>query len=75
MKRATWQAMKDGIFRVTGYPRLTVHDELDFSDPGGCNEAFKALEHIMENAIPLRIPVRVDLDIGPDWGHCSPVAA
>jgi len=69
MKKATWKCMKDGIFRATGYPKITVHDELDFSDPGGRDEAFREMKHIMENAIPLKVPVRLDYDFGPDWGH------
>ena len=57
----------------TGIPRLTVHDELDFSDPGGKDGAFREMKHIMETALPLRIPVRADGDIGPDWGHVEPI--
>lgn len=71
MKMAMWRCWKDGIFDVTGIPRLTVHDELDFSDPGGKDEAFLEMKHILENAIPLRLPVRADFDFGEDWGHCK----
>lgn len=69
MKVAMLQCWRDGIFDVTGVPSLTVHDELDFSDVGDCDEAFAEMKHIMETALPLRIPVRADGDIGPDWGH------
>jgi DNA polymerase I-like protein with 3'-5' exonuclease and polymerase domains len=69
MKKAMWLCWKDGVFDATGTPRLTVHDELDFSDPGGESEAFKEMQHILETAIQLRIPVKADCDIGPDWGH------
>lgn len=69
MKRAMWQCWKDGIFAETGIPRLTVHDELDFSDPGGKDAAFREMRRVLETAIPLRIPVKADCDIGPDWGH------
>lgn len=68
MKMAMHRCWKDGIFDVTGIPRLTVHDELDFSDPGGRDDAFNEMRHIMETAIPLRIPVRADYEIGPNWG-------
>lgn len=69
MKMAMLMCWKAGIFDATGIPRLTVHDELDFSDPGGRDEAFREMKRILESAIPLRIPVRADCDIGPDWGH------
>lgn len=69
MKKAMWQCWKDGVFDATGTPRLTVHDELDFSDPGGKKEAFREMQHIMESAIKLRIPVKADCDVGADWGH------
>lgn len=71
MKMAMLQCWEDGIFDETGVPRLTVHDELDFSDPGGREQAFAAMQHVMENAIPLRIPVKADMELGPDWGHCA----
>ena len=69
MKMAMLKCWKDGVFDATGIPRLTVHDELDFSDPGGRDEAFKEMKRILETAIPLRIPILADCDIGPDWGH------
>lgn len=31
------------------------------------------LKQIIETALPLRIPVKADGDIGPDWGHVSPI--
>lgn len=73
IKLAMLKCYKDGVFHVTGVPRLTVHDELDFSDPGGRIEAFKEMRRIMENVLPLRVPVRADGDYGPDWGHVKPL--
>jgi DNA polymerase I-like protein with 3'-5' exonuclease and polymerase domains len=73
MKVAMLQCWRDGIFDVTGVPSITVHDELDFSDIGGTDEAFKEMQHIMETALTLKIPVRADGDIGPDWGHLKPI--
>lgn len=73
MKKAMWQCWIDGIFDSTGVPRLTVHDELDFSDPGGCDEAFDEMQHIMETAIALKIPIKADAEIGPDWGHTKDI--
>lgn len=69
MKKAMLICWESGIFDATGVPRLTVHDELDFSDPGGRDEAFREMQHVMETAIPgLRIPVRADYEIGLNWG-------
>jgi DNA polymerase I-like protein with 3'-5' exonuclease and polymerase domains len=73
MKKAMWQCYRDGVFDETGVPRLTVHDELDFSDPGGKDEAFREMKHIMEHALPLSIPVKADGEIGPDWGHIQAI--
>jgi len=69
LKAATLRCWLDGVFDRTGVPRLTIHDELDFSDPGGCDDAFREMKHIMENTVKLLIPIRADGDIGPDWGH------
>jgi len=73
MKKAMLQCWQDGVFDQTGVPRLTVHDELNFSDPGGRDDAFREMQHILETAIPLSIPVRADGEIGPDWGHLKPI--
>lgn len=73
MKKAMLRCYLDGVFDETGIPRLTVHDELDFSDPGGKDEAFREMKHIMETALPISIPVRADGDIGPDWGHVEAI--
>lgn len=68
MKMAMLKCWEDGVFDETGVPRLTVHDELDFSDEGGHCDAFDEMQRIMETAIPLKIPVLADCDIGYNWG-------
>lgn len=73
MKAAMVRCYEDGIFDATGIPRLTVHDELDFSDPGGRDDAFKEMRHIMQNTITLRVPVICDCEIGPNWGDVKEV--
>lgn len=73
MKKAMHQCYVDGIFDETGIPKLTVHDELNFSDPGNKKEAFAEMKHVMETALRLKIPVKADGDIGPDWGHVQPI--
>jgi DNA polymerase I-like protein with 3'-5' exonuclease and polymerase domains len=50
---------------------LTVHDEIDFGVPDK-PEAFLRLaemQDVMEHTFPLSVPMRVDPDAGPDWGH------
>ena len=69
MKKAMVDAYENGFFDRMGYPLITVHDELVFSDSGWRQQDFADLKSTMENAIPLSIPVRADVDIGPDWGH------
>jgi len=71
MKKAMVNAYKAGIFDVTGVPLVTVHDELDHTDDGSqeAAEAFDALKETMENAIKLSVPVLVEGERGPDWGH------
>lgn len=68
MKLAMHKCWKDGIFAETGVPSLTVHDELDFIDPGGKDEAFREMQHVMETCMDLRVPIRADYEIGPNWG-------
>lgn len=74
LKKAMLDCYRAGVFDETGVPRSTVHDELNFSDPGGKDAAFAEMQHIMETAIPLSIPVKADGDIGPDWGNVEPLA-
>lgn len=66
-----WQA---GIFDVTGVPRATVHDELNFSvvelSPQ-VREAFDEMQRTLETAVTLRVPVFVDRSIGPNWGEAD----
>jgi DNA polymerase I-like protein with 3'-5' exonuclease and polymerase domains len=72
MKKAMVTAYRAGIFDMTGYPLLTVHDELDFAEPEqDCSEAWRELEHIMQNCLKLRVPVLVDMKSGPTWGDCE----
>ena len=71
MKKAMHQCYVSGVFAETGYPALTVHDELDFIDPGGKDAAFREMKRIMETCIPLRVPVIADYEIGRNWGEVA----
>jgi DNA polymerase-1 len=46
--------------------QLQMHDEMDLSVNDEA-EARKVAE-IMSNSIPLRVPMKVDVEIGPSWG-------
>lgn len=72
MKTAMRDAHRAGVFDVIGVPLLTVHDELGHSvidESQAQNEAYAELDRIMENCIPLKIPVIVDAKNGPSWGE------
>jgi len=71
MKTGMLKCLHSGVFDYTGVPRLTVHDELDFSvrdDTPEMREAFAFIQHTMEGAVELRVPVFVDMETGPNWG-------
>ena len=47
---------------------LQVHDELVFEAPKGeAEEAGKLIAHEMENAIQLKVPLKVEVGIGKNW--------
>lgn len=52
---------------------LTVHDELDFTVPGGeeGREWGRKIKAAMESVATLRVPVRCVTELGTDWGHCD----
>jgi len=47
--------------------QLQVHDEMNFSAKNK-NEA-EHLAEVMRNAVKLKVPSRVDLELGPSWGE------
>ena len=72
MKLAMVKCQAAGLFDVLK-PRLTVHDELDFSVPATleAEEALREVGHMMENCYQLTVPLIASLERGPDWGHCK----
>ena len=62
----TKKAMID-IFKEGITPLIQVHDELDISVYSE-NQKKKIIE-IMENTIPLRVPSKIDCEMGPSWGE------
>ena len=61
-KKAMLDLYKEGII-----PHIQVHDELDISVEKGSNQHKKIIE-IMEEAVDLEVPNKVDYESGPNWG-------
>ena len=61
-KKAMVELYKEGIT-----PHIQVHDELDISVVNDL-EASK-IKDIMENAVDLEVPNKVDYESGPNWGE------
>jgi DNA polymerase-1 len=73
MKQALVDMWESGVLDVVGVPHVTVHDELGFSDDGSPahDAAFAEIEHMMEHAIALSVPVRVGVSRGTTWGDAK----
>lgn len=68
--RQTKRAMKN-LYDEGYLAMLQMHDDLNFSlsDRG---DAFK-IKQIMIEAIPLKVPMQVDIEIGPSWGAAKKI--
>lgn len=75
MKMAMLDVWKSGACDVVGAPLLTVHDELDLSVPRTKEgqEAVKEIQHAMENACPISVPLLVDVEKGTNWGDVQEI--
>lgn len=62
MKKAMVDADAEGVPL-----ELQVHDELDFSAPDKAY-AMRVAE-IMRDAVPARVPFKIDVEVGPSWGE------
>jgi DNA polymerase I-like protein with 3'-5' exonuclease and polymerase domains len=58
-KKAMIDLHKEGII-----PHIQVHDELDISVKDNADK----IKEIMENAVSLEVPNKVDYESGPNWG-------
>jgi len=61
----TKKAMVD-VYKNGTVPLLQVHDELAFSVKS--EEQAKELALLMQNAVPIIVPNKCDIEIGPNWG-------
>jgi DNA polymerase I-like protein with 3'-5' exonuclease and polymerase domains len=59
-KKAMIELYKEGIT-----PHIQVHDELDIS----VNNNADKIKEIMEHAVSLEVPNKVDYESGPNWGN------
>ena len=58
-KKAMIELHKEGIT-----PHIQAHDELDISVDGNADK----IKNIMESAVELEVPNKVDYESGPNWG-------
>ena len=65
-KQAMINVCKSGVT-----PMLQIHDELAFSVDTA--EQARELADMMEQAVPLSVPNKCDIDIGPSWGEAIEV--
>ena len=65
-KQAMINVCKAGVL-----PMLQIHDELAFSVDTA--EQARELANVMEQAVPLSVPNKCDIDIGPSWGEATEV--
>lgn len=72
LKKGIVDAWDKGVFKVLKL-HMQVHDEIVFSIPQTKEgyEACRTLYECMTNAYKLKIPLGVDTEIGPNWGHCT----
>ncbi|UPT53315.1 DNA polymerase A [Synechococcus phage Ssp-JY38] len=73
MKAAMVANYEAGVFDEIGVPRMTVHDELGFSDHGEAREeAWEEMRHICETCIDgIRVPIKMEGKSGAHWGECK----
>lgn len=71
MKKAMADCWDAGVFDRVGAPHLTVHDELDQSRPEEpwALEDMAEARHIMETCVDLKLPIKVDSEVGTNWGN------
>lgn len=64
----TKQAMVN-IYKTGRVPLIQIHDEIAIS-VADADEA-RTVAKIMETAIPLEVPSKLDVEIGPSWGEAK----
>lgn len=74
MKSAMIEIYKQGLLNDVSM-LITCHDDLSFSVPKTKEgrEAIMRVDEIMRTIIPLKIPLRTDIEYGPNWGEVKKI--
>jgi DNA polymerase I-like protein with 3'-5' exonuclease and polymerase domains len=64
----TKKAMVD-LYKMGKLPMIQIHDEIAMSVKS-VDEAHE-IAKVMENAVPLEVPSKCDVEIGPSWGEAE----
>jgi DNA polymerase I-like protein with 3'-5' exonuclease and polymerase domains len=64
----TKQAMVN-IYEQGRIPLIQIHDEIAISVKDRADA--ENISQIMENAVPLEVPSKCDIEIGPSWGEAT----
>lgn len=72
IKAGLVKAYKAGVFNTLKI-HIPVHDENVASAPISKEgyDAVEALAECMVSCVKLKVPLRIDKDMGYDWGHCN----
>lgn len=76
LKEGMLQCYEQGVYDFIGFPKLQVHDELDWSKIAHTkaqDDAYAYAAHVMETCMgdKLRVPLKVDSSEGKSWGQCE----
>ena len=63
-KKAMVDLYEEGIVS-----HIQVHDELNCSIES--KEQATRIKEVMENTVELKVPLKVDMEIGPSWGEIN----
>ncbi len=72
LKTALLKCWKDGVFDVLGVPKLLVHDSVVTSvrdDREETRQGFREMKHILETALPFKVPILFSRARGANWGN------
>jgi DNA polymerase I-like protein with 3'-5' exonuclease and polymerase domains len=58
------------LYKEKLVPLIQIHDELTLSFDGSEKTKKKIIE-VMENALPLTVPSKVDCETGKSWGDAT----
>jgi len=64
----TKKAMVD-LYKMGKLPMIQIHDEIAMSVKN-LDEA-KEIAKVMTQAVPLEVPSKCDIEIGPSWGEAK----